>query len=74
MGTITAGHLGPEALAGGKLLPNVLDLQPGPGKRLGQELVLDACAMEMLGNKEILVELIPSHASSRQITYLAQFL
>lgn len=28
--TITGGHPGPAALAGGNLLPNVLDLQPGP--------------------------------------------
>lgn len=30
LGTITAGHLGPTAVAGGELLPNVLDLLPGP--------------------------------------------
>ena len=28
--TITAGHLGPAALTGRKLLPNVLDPLPGP--------------------------------------------
>lgn len=32
----------------------------GPGERLGQELALDACATEMLGNKGILVELLSS--------------
>lgn len=30
LGTITSGHLGPAALAGGGLLPNVLGLLPGP--------------------------------------------
>ena len=30
LGTITAGHLGPGALTGGKLLPNVLGPLPGP--------------------------------------------
>lgn len=31
-----------------------------PGEKLGQELALDACAIGMLRNKGILVELIPS--------------
>ena len=30
LATVTGGHPGPAALAGGNLLQNVLDLQPGP--------------------------------------------
>lgn len=44
----------------------------GPGERLAQELVLETCAVGMLGNKGILVQLIPSEAISRQLIQLVQ--
>lgn len=49
--TVIAGHPGPAALAGGELLPNVLDLQPGSRERPGKEVALNACAMKMLGQR-----------------------
>lgn len=58
--TVTGGHPGPAALVGANLLPNVLDLQPGPWGEAWTGTGLDACAAEMLRNKGILVKLIPS--------------
>lgn len=56
--TVTAGHPGPAALAGGKLLSNVLDLQPGPAGEAwtgsGSECLCNGDGLEM----GILVKLI----------------
>jgi hypothetical protein len=53
---LTPGHPGFTALADGKLSPNVLVLQLGPGEKFRHRLALDAPAMKMLKTKHFLLK------------------